>query len=137
MNNCFKKKDNAQVSVNKGDISFDLEFFVSAVAMERKSKYIAFLKVENAKTGAVDYLYSVFFSKSWEDVMAQMEEWGNAHLHDCVEGLTKCPEEYWKWANDNYISGNAQYEHERRMGAEEIAIPNVQYVIVGEFRPRE
>ena len=135
----INNQDNAQVSVNKGDIAFDLEYFVSAVAMERKSKYIAFLKVENAKTGAVDYLYGVYFPKSWQDVMAQMTEWGNAHLRDCGDGLTKCPPKYWKWANENDLLsfGNAHYEHEKRMGAVEIVIPNVQHVLVGEFRPNK
>ena len=133
----FNQMDDAQVSVNKGNVSIDTEYFVSAVAMERKSKYSAFLKVENAKQGTIDYLYGEYFSKSGENVLTQMTEWGKTHLQNCTEGLTVSPEDYWEWANqvDILKSGNAQYEYDKRMGAKEIDIPNVEHSIVVDIRP--
>ena len=114
------------------NINNNLEYIVSAVAMERKSKYIAFVKVENVRTGTTEYLYGAHFFKSDTDVMAQMTDWGVRHLNDCADGLVANPNGYWKWAKKNHVLdvGQSNYWHEKRMGAVEIPIPNVKTALV-------
>ena len=113
-------------------IDNNLEYIVSAIAMERKRKYIAFVKVENVITGTTEYLYGAHFSKSYTDVMAQMTEWGVRHLKDCADGLIANPNDYWKWAKKNHVLdvGQNNYTHEKSMGAVEIPIPNVNAALV-------
>ena len=117
------------------EINNNLEYIVSAFAMERKSKYIAFVKVENVMTGTTEYLYGAHFSKSYADVMAQMTDWGVRHVNDCADGLTANPNGYWRWAKNNHVLdvGQNNYCHETRMGAVEIPIPNVKTALIMEI----
>lgn len=115
----------------------NLEYIVSAVAMERSSKYITYIKVEDCLSHSTDYLYGCCFFKKDTDVIAQMTEWGKTHITNCAEGLST-PDDYWSFVDRNRLRefGNTDYRYQANMGAAEILIPNVGVSLVFSFNSK-